>query len=112
MNIITTGNYVAGIFATWQDAQAYIALKPAMIQGFQHTNSALVYPFFLLELDDRVPQTVLSSPFIGFQTETEARHHDGGIILYTITEDYQPAIPWMDSMGGLEHEHLTDMDHC
>jgi hypothetical protein len=109
MNIITTQNFVAGIFAQWADAQHYLSLKPSEINGFVHTNTDLVYPFWLFEVGD--------GRFIGFQTEAEALrfwtdHTQEGVIgiIYTIYEDYQPDQPWIDFMGKLAHEHLVDDD--
>jgi hypothetical protein len=100
MNIITTGNFVAGIFAKWADAQHYLTLKPPEIKGFLHTNTDLEYPFCLLEMGD--------TRFFAYQTEKQARAQGVGVILYTIYEDFQPDHPWTDVMGDLEHEHLRN----
>lgn len=98
MNVITTKNYVAGIFESWSDAQAYRALKPSFVEGSLHTNSDLMYPFYLLEMGD--------GRFVGYQTREEALAQNAGIILYTIEGDYQPHPFWTDQMGSLEHDHL------
>ena len=90
MNVITTQDYVAGIFANWTDAQAYIGLKPEYIRGFLHTNSDLTYPFYLVQTG-RV--------FVGCQTIEDVRRQAVGIIVFTITEDYQPHVPWNDEMA-------------
>jgi hypothetical protein len=99
MNIIHTGNYVAGIFADWCEAQRYLLLQPASVTGFVQVNTDLSYPFYLLETN---------TDFRGYQTEAEARAQDGGRILYMIEQDYQPSPPWSDTMGNLDHEHLIE----
>ncbi len=97
MNIITAKNFVAGIFQNWTDAQHYLTLKPSGFGGSLHFNNDMIYPFFVLEVDGR---------FTFFQIEAEARAQGIGI-LYTISEDYQPNVPWADWMGSLEHVHLN-----
>jgi hypothetical protein len=98
MNILITQNYVAGIFEHWSDTQDYIARKPTDIVSFSHINCDLVYPFYLLEIGNGC--------FAGYQTEDDAQELGMGIILYTITRDYQPDHVWMDQMGILPHNHL------
>jgi hypothetical protein len=98
VNIIITQTYVAGIFAQWNDAQGYLANRPDHVKGFTHINTDLTYPFYLLETID--------GWFLGFQTEAEARAQPNGLILFTIEEDYRPQQPWLDFMGGLEHDHI------
>lgn len=103
MNIITTKNYVAGVFAEWGDAICYVAIRPASVVGFVHTNSDLRYPFYLLELAD--------GGFVSYQTEIEARSQVSGCVLYHITEDFCPELKWSDEMGRLPHTHL-DQTNC
>jgi len=101
--IITTQNFVVGIFAELVDAQHYLTLKPPEIESFVHTiNPDLIYPFYLLEIGD--------NSFLGFQTDGEARAQGIGLIIYTIYEDYRPKPPWTDSMGNLDHKHLKNME--
>jgi hypothetical protein len=117
VNIITTKNFVAGIFEHWNDAQHYMTLKPSGFGGSTHTNTDLIYPFYLLELDyiRGAVSPLFVQPyflpwtnrFMIFQTKDESLKHGSGT-LYTIYEDYQPADPWTDCMGSLEHIHIDE----
>ncbi len=98
MNIITAKGFVAGIFAKWTEAQHYMALKPSGFGGSMHINTDLNYPFYILEVDGH---------FAFFRTESEACLQNIGIV-YTISEDYQPDVPWTDCMGRLPHVHLEE----
>jgi hypothetical protein len=79
------GACVAGIFRDPLDVGYYLARMP--IGECIIINADVRYPFYRLEIGDL--------GFSVFQTEDEARSHVGSV-LYTITEDYQPPIPWTD----------------
>jgi len=102
MNIISTQNYVAGIFEKLEDAIEYIEMRPDWVAGFLHLNRALEYPFYIAQLDDDV--------FLPFQQEGDAMRVSKAAIVFAIYEDYRPDPQWTDQMGWLEHTHFDDDD--
>lgn len=102
MIIISTDDFVAGVFEHRADALRYLEQMPndstCMI-----TELPLSYPFWLVE-----KASVAS--FLAYQTEAETeRFRDDSVLIYTIFQDYQPPIPWTDHMGSLAHFHPSEI---
>ncbi len=103
MNIISTRNYIAGVFEQLEDAIDYIENRPDSVSDFLHLNRQLNYPFFIAQLDDDL--------FLTFQEKDDALRLSKAVIVFTISEDYRPDPQWSDQMGSLHHMHIAD-DLC
>lgn len=96
MNIIFTNGYVAGIFADWTQARAFIDTRPVQIQNLTHLNDALSYPFFLF-------QSSAHGWIDAFPTREAVPELPG--IVFRIEGDWS-SDDWSDRMGSLPHDHV------
>ncbi len=99
--IVKPKEYICGIFSKIDDIFNYMAGIPE--GNFELLSLSLTFPFYIGECHHTTRQ------FFYFQDKDEAEEFDYDI-LYTITEDFIPSIPWNDEMGNLPHHHRDNED--
>lgn len=102
--------WIAGVFAEQSAAEAFLQAVPEPARAYQRIVELPLTKFPVFVIEDRG----FEYGDIGFvRAKLQALVPNGDedhihLNVYVVLEDFSPAQPGIDSMGGLLHWHITD----